>query len=189
MLVASRAMTVSTISEATDEDLVEAARQGDREAFAVLAARYRDVVFAYAYARLRDRDEAEDAAQETFLRAFQNLHRLSLAERWAAWLMRILRNLCTDSYRRRGRQSEMLSEEWIDNSPTPEMTTLARERRRELANAVSSLPEKHQIVVLMHYGSGRSYRDIALALDLPETTVVGRMAAALRTLRRRLGKE
>lgn len=189
MLVASRAMTISAISEATDEALVDAARQGDREAFAILASRYRDIVFAYAYARLRDRDEAEDTAQETFLRAFQNLHRLSMAERWAAWLMRILRNLCTDAYRRRGRQSEVLSDEWIDGSPTPEMATLARERRRELANAVNALPEKHQTVVLMHYASGRSYREIALALDLPETTIVGRMAAALRKLRRRLGKE
>ena len=77
----------------------------------------------------------------------------------------------------------------MDHSPTPEMAAMVTERRRELTAAINALPEKHQVLILMHYGAGRSYREMALALDLPETTIVGRMAAALRGLRRRLGKE
>lgn len=190
MQVASRAIMVSTPVDASDEALVEAARGGDREAFGLLVERYRGLVYAFAYARLRNREEAEDTTQEAFLRAYQYLPDFRMSDRFAGWLMRIARNLCTDvARRRRGRPTEELSDEWMDRSPTPEMAAMTRERRRELTAAIDSLPEKHQILILMHYGSGRSYREMALATDLPETTIVGRMAAALRGLRRRLGKE
>ena len=186
MLVASRAMMMSPPVEQTDENLVDAARNGDREAFGLLVSRYRDLVYAFAYARLRNRDEAEDAAQEIFLRAYQHLPEFR-SDCFGAWLMRIARNFCTDVQRRRHtRRTEELSEHWMDRSPSPEMAAMSKERRHELAAALEALPEKHQTLVLMHYGSGRSYREMALALDLPETTVVGRMAAALRTLRRRM---
>lgn len=189
MLVASRAMMVSPPVEQTDEVLVQAARSGDREAFGLLVSRYRDLVHAFAYARLRNREEAEDAAQEVFVRALEHLPEFR-SDRFGAWLMRIARNHCMDILRRRrSRRTEELSDQWMDHSPTPEMAALTRERRRELCAALDALPEKHQVLVLMHYGSGRSYREMALALDLPETTVVGRMAAALRTLRRRMGKD
>ena len=190
MFVASRAIMVSMPAERTDEALVEAARAGDREAFSMLVERYRMLVYSFSYARLRNREEAEDVAQEAFLRAFQYLPEFRMSDRFGGWLMRITRNLCTDVARRRkSRPTEELSEDWMDGSPTPEMAAMAKEKRRELTSAINGLPEKHQILVLMHYGSGRSYREMALALDLPETTIVGRMAAALRGLRRRLGKE
>jgi RNA polymerase sigma-70 factor (ECF subfamily) len=190
MLVASSAMMVSTPAEESDESLVVAARGGDRDAFGLLVSRYRDLVYAFAYARLRNREEAEDAAQEVFVRAYQYLPEFRMSDRFGGWIMRITRNLCIDvARRRRSRPTEELTEDWMDYSPSPEMTAIVKERRRELTAAINSLPEKHQILILMHYGSGRSYREMALALDLPETTIVGRMAAALRAMRRRLGKE
>jgi len=181
---------ISAPAKQSDEALVEAARSGDREAFGMLVERYRVLVYSFSYARLRNREEAEDTAQEAFLRAYQYLPEFRMSERFGGWLMRITRNLCTDVARRRkSRPTEALSEEWMDASPSPEMNALLKERRGELTAAINSLPEKHQILILMHYGSGRSYREMAMALDLPETTIVGRMAAALRGMRRRLGKE
>ena len=152
MLVASRVMMVSTpVEEYSDEALVEAARSGDRAAFGLLVDRYRDLVYAFSYARLRNREEAEDTAQEAFLRAFQYLPDFRMADRFAGWLMRITRNLCTDvARRRRSRPTEELSEDWMDHSPTPEMTAMVKERRRELTAAIDALPEKHQILILMH---------------------------------------
>jgi RNA polymerase sigma-70 factor, ECF subfamily len=174
--------------EITDEALVAAALDGDGEAYAALVERYRDVAFAYALARLRHRDEAEDAAQEAFVRAYQSLGGFRASGCWAAWVMRILRNLCTDIQRRdRGRVVEPLCGEWLDDSPTPEAIALDGERRRLLQQAVTDLPEKYRVPVLMHYGAGRTYREIALALGIPESTVVGRLAGALRKLRRRMG--
>ena len=190
MFVASSAIMVTSQAERTDEMLVDAARGGDREAFGLLVERYRVLVYAFSYARLRNREEAEDTTQEAFLRAFQYLPEFRMSDRFGGWLMRITRNLCTDVARRRkSRPTEELSEDWMDVSPNPEMAAMVKEKRRELTAAINGLPEKHQVLVLMHYGSGRSYREMALALDLPETTIVGRMAAALRGLRRRLGKE
>lgn len=190
MLVAGGTIMVSSAVEESDEALVEAARIGDREAFGLLVDRYRVLVYAFSYARLRNREEAEDTAQEAFLRAYQYLPEFRQSDRFGGWLMRIARNLCTDVVRRRRcRPTEELSEDWMDHSPTPEMAAMVTERRRELTAAINALPEKHQILILMHYGSGRSYREMALALDLPETTIVGRMASALRGLRRRLGKD
>lgn len=176
--------------EVTDEALANAARAGDREAYSRLVARYREVALAYAYACLRNREEAEDAAQEAFVRAFLALDRFRVTERWGAWMMRILRNLCMDMLRRRrGRATILLDAEWPEAAPTPEMNVLTAERRRELHTAIGSLPEKFRVPLLMHYVSRRTYREIALALDLPESTVVGRLAGALRLLRRRFGEE
>ena len=73
MLVASRAMMVSAPAEQSDEALVEAARGGDRPGVRHAGERYRVLVYAFAYARLRNREEAEDAAQEAFVRAYQYL--------------------------------------------------------------------------------------------------------------------
>jgi RNA polymerase sigma-70 factor, ECF subfamily len=179
-------MTLETPSDA----LVAAAHAGDRAAYAALIARYRETVFAYAFARLRDREEAEDVAQETFVRAYQGLSRLRNAETWEAWLMRIARNLCNDALRRRRvRLSEPLDVDWLDGSPSPETLALAGERRRELNRAVAALPEMLRIPILMHYASGRTYQEVALALGVPHSTVVGRIARGLSLLRRHLNVE
>src|SRR5262249_16297474 len=150
----------------------------DRAAYETLVGRYRDTVFAYAFACLRSRDEADDIAQEAFVRAWQALDRFRASGCWGAWLMRILRNLCADALRRRRRAAP--EGDPADLGPSPEMLALAAERSRELSAAVGALPEKYRIPLMMHYGSGRTYREIAVALGLPESTVVGRMAGALR---------
>jgi RNA polymerase sigma-70 factor, ECF subfamily len=176
--------------EAPDEALVDAARAGDRAAFAALVTRYREVVFAYALARLRDREEAEDMTQDTFVRAFLAVGRLRGPGTWEAWLMRILRNLCHDAQRRKQvRQTEPIDDDWWTDAPSPEVLAIAGERRRELSAAVGALPEKYRVPLLMHYAAGRTYREIAAALGLPESTVVGRLAGALRRLRRQMGVE
>src|SRR5206468_1386063 len=111
------AIMVSTPAEASDEALVEAARRGDRDAFGLLVERYRVLVYAFCFARLRNKEEAEDTAQEAFLRAYQYLPEFRMADRFGGWLMRIARNLCTDVVRRRrSRPTEELSEDWMDCS-------------------------------------------------------------------------
>jgi RNA polymerase sigma-70 factor, ECF subfamily len=186
MDVAAGTMTL----EASSDALVTAAKAGDRAAYTELIERYRETVFAYAIARLRSREEAEDVAQETFVRAYQGLDRLRSAGTWEAWVMRIARNLCNDALRRRRvRQSEPLDVDWLDGGPSPETLALAGERRRELNRAVAALPETLRIPILMHYASGRTYREIALALGMPHSTVVGRIARGLALLRRRMDVE
>lgn len=187
--VTIRVMVAPSCAEIADEALVEAARQGDQLAFSQLVARYRKIAFAYAYSCLRDRDEAEDVAQEAFVRAYQNLSKFREAERWGAWVMRILRNHCTDTLRRRRtRKTETLVDEFVDNGPSPEGLLLSNAASHELRLAVSALEDKYRIPLLMHYSYELTYLEIAIALNIPKTTVVGRLARALQKLRRRLGR-
>src|SRR5438034_8572653 len=124
-------------AHAADEALVAAAQAGDEAAFSILVQRYRDLAFAYAYARLRHRDEAEDAAQEAFVRAYVALDRFRATGSFGGWLMQIVRNLCHDALRRRiGRRTESIEHDWLDDGPSPEAIALAGERRRELQKAV-----------------------------------------------------
>ncbi len=186
-----RSLTLERMSaERSDEALVDAARAGDRAAFSELFERDRSLVYAYAYARLRDRDEAEDVVQETFVRAYLALARLRGPGAWQGWLMRIARNLCNDALRRkRVRQTEPVDPEWLDGGPSPEVQLLTEERRRVLGVAVAALPEKYRVPLLMRFGSGRSRREIAVALGVPESTIMGRLARAMRLVRRQVGEE
>jgi RNA polymerase sigma-70 factor, ECF subfamily len=176
--------------DVSDSDLVNAARAGDRSAFGALMARDRDLVYVYAYARLRNREEAEDVAQETFIRAYMSLGRLRGSAAWHAWLMQIARNACNDSLRRqRVRQSESLDATLPDGHPSPEMQILTDERHRELRDAVDALPEEYRLLLRMRFGFGCTRREIAAALHVPESTIMGRIARAMRLLRRHIGDE
>jgi RNA polymerase sigma-70 factor, ECF subfamily len=176
--------------EGSDEALALSARAGDRSAYAALVDRHREVVFSYACARLRNRDDAEDLTQEAFLRAYRSLEQYGGRGCWAAWLMRIVRNACTDADRkRRVRATEPVDDDWLDDAPTPELQALEEDGRRQLVRAVNSLPEQYRVPLVMHYWSRLTYRQIGLALGLRESTVVGRVAVALRRLRRKLPKE
>jgi RNA polymerase sigma-70 factor (ECF subfamily) len=173
-----------------DEQLVNAARSGDRAAFSTLFARDRSLVYTYAYARLLNREDAEDLMQDAFIRAFLSLDRLRGPGAWQSWLMQIVRNLCSDALRRkRVRWTEPVDPEWLDGSPTPEALVVTEERRRELSAAVAALPEQYRVPLLMRFGAGCTRREIAIALGVPESTIIGRIARAMRILRRRLGEE
>ena len=174
----------------SDESLAAAAKRGDRAAFSALMTRYRSLAFAYARARLGSPEEAEDALQECFVRAYLALDRYRGVSPWGAWFMAIVRNHCTDVGRRkRLRVTEAISEWEVDEMPGPERQLLADFERGRLRKAIESLPEKFRTPLLMHYEAGQSYREIALALDMRESTLVGRLASALKMLRRKLGAE
>ena len=100
----------------SDEMLASAAAGGNRQAFDALVDRYRDLAFAYAFARLNSREEAEDVVQEAFVRALVALNRFRADGSWGAWLMRIVRNRCHDCLRRRRvRVSIALDDTWLDS--------------------------------------------------------------------------
>ncbi len=176
-------------SEVSDEVLARAAKAGDAASFSLLVERHRDLAFAYALARLRDPEEAEDAAQEAFVRAYRALTVFDPAMRFTPYLMRILRNHCHDLLRRRRvRHSVPLAPQLRSDAPSPEEKTLREERSALIRKAIASLPDHHRVPLEMHYASGCTVREIAQALGLRESTVTGRLAGALRSLRRTVGE-
>lgn len=174
----------------TDEQLAAAASQGDREAYATLVDRYRRAAVGFAFGLTGRRDDAEDLAQEAFVRAYTALDRFRSSERWAPWFFRILRNACTDAARRRkSRGTEELTEFLPDPAPSPHDTFAMEQMDQALADAVAELPEEFRVVIVMHYGAGLTYREAAMALGIRESTVVGRIAGGLRRLRKQIRKE
>ena len=174
-------------AEVTDELLVIAAREGDRAAFGVLIDRYRETAYAYAASIIGNREDAEDIVQEAFVRAYVALGRFRAGGRWAGWLMRIVQNLCRDKMRRRAvRRTTELTADRPDHSPGPEQRILDIEGLNVLFGRVTKLPEKFRVPLIMRYAHQQTYKEIAIAIGAPESTVVGRLAGALRILRRQL---
>ena len=172
-------------AELTDDILIAAAREGDRVAFGLLIDRYRATTYAFAASLTGNREDAEDIVQEAFVRAYLALERFRAGGRWSTWLMRIVQNLCRDSIRRKNvRRTAELTDDEEYCAPTPEERILEIEGRNVLLDRIVTLPEKFRVPLVMRYAHQQTYKEIALAIGVPESTVVGRLAGALRILRR-----
>jgi RNA polymerase sigma-70 factor, ECF subfamily len=160
-----------------------AASRGDKQAFGRLVDLHKRPVFGLCARLLRDAEEARDAAQETFARAYAALGSFDPAQPFAPWLLRIARNHCLDVLRRRGLQPRQValdadSEEGgvreVADSTTPRADDALE--RRELADslerAVSALPVNYREVVQLFHVEQLSYKEIAQAMDVPLGTVM-----------------
>lgn len=173
--------------QTTDAELVQLTLSGDNTAFGGLVQRYQGLIYGLAYHQVGDFMDAEDVAQEAFVKAFRSLGQLEKPERFAAWLKTITVNECRMRLRSR-RRTVTLDE--IDASPA--YASLAderwrrRERHAEVRQAVDSLPEERRLMVTLHYLSGLSHREIGEFLDMPANTVAQHLHRARRQLREML---
>lgn len=165
-----------------DRDLVERARQGDRESFAVLARTHSDRLYAIAYRIVRDAPLAEDALQQALVRAWRELPTLRDPERFEAWLTRIIVNACYSESRRRTRHAANVRVLPIDlPSRTDDM--LSVEERDALDRGFRRLtPDQRSVLVLHHY-VGLEPAEISTALGIPAGTVRSRLHYAHRAMR------
>jgi len=169
------------VTENTDANLVAAALKGDAESFSRLCGQYYPVLVALAYARLGDRDLAEDAAQEALLAAYRGIAKLKQPERFAGWLAAICRNIAIDMARTRQKHAES-----VDCSPArssshheSDVVALVRETILELE------PNVRDIVYLRYYNR-MSYSQIAQVLEVSEEAVNGRLRRARERIRQEL---
>ncbi|MGH7476274.1 MAG: RNA polymerase sigma factor [Longimicrobiales bacterium] len=173
----------------TDRELVERARLGERDAFEVLVRRHLPGAYATAIAVLHEPADAEDVTQDAFVVALERLDECRQPDRFAAWLMRIVRNRA-HNYRRAAkvRAASPLSVAEGQTSPSGDSADRAQLRVR-LTRALEMLNDTHREVVLLHDLEGWRHREIAEALELPEGTVRSHLFHARRALRRELGME
>lgn len=167
----------------SDEQLVARARGGDGAAFAALVERYQRPVHALARRLLRHPDDAEDAAQETFLRAYTRLDSYRPGSDFRAWLLAIAAHRCLDQLRRKRAAPLAVDEVLAAPGDGPEEVLLRAERRREVARAVAALPAHYRAVVDLRYRQGYSYSELGPALGIPLTTMRMRLFRAHRRLR------
>lgn len=179
----------------TDAELVQRVRKGETRLFAELVARYQDPVFAMASRFVSAPGDAEDVAQEAFLRAFRGLEGFKGEARFSTWLYRITWNLCADWLRRhrrsgRGTQSSLEDgAELADGRVDLEGGLLASEEKRKVREALDALDEKYRTVVVLLYYQKLSYEEIASVLDVPVKTVETRLYRARRILKESLERQ
>jgi len=177
----------------SDESLVAQSLRGDAQAFAELVTRYTAPIFNLAFRLTGDCAEAENATQETFLRAYSALPRSRTDLAFKPWLFQIAVNLCRDLARKKRPTAfaEMASDEEEaieDESPLPLDQVETRELGQALARAVADLPEMYRAVVTLRYTEELAYEDIAAVLDLPVNTVRTHLFRAKSMLRKALAE-
>jgi len=144
----------------TDAAVVRRVLEGDIEAFAILVDRYYDRYARYAMHMLGNREDAEEALQDAFLRAYRSLARYEERERFAAWLFRILMNQCRTVSARR-RRHETRASEWTVEA-TEEHPAERRALREELEYALAQLRPEQREAVLLKYTEDFSYEEMAM---------------------------
>ncbi len=144
------------------------------------------LAFRVALGVLRNRDDAEEVAQEAFLRAYQSFARLRDRERFRAWLVRITWRLALDriraARRRVARETSVMMDELNSPAPNVEDVRASREFQQRLARALDELPEKLRVVLVLSAIEGHDTREVGLLLDLPEGTVKSRLFHARKKL-------
>lgn len=165
-----------------DLALVEAARSGDEEAFASIARGRADRLFAVAYRILRDVGRAEDAVQQALVTAWRELPALRAAERFDAWLHRILIHACYAEAKRAAKWSANVVLLPLDGPATPD-TTQDVVTRDALDRGFRRLPAEQRAAFVLHHYLGWSVREIAEGLGVPTETIRSRIRYATSTLR------
>ena len=175
---------MSDVADGYPATFVSAASDADE-----FEARLREsgtLAFRVAYAVLRDRPDAEDVAQEAFVKAFRSFGQLRDRDRFRSWLVRTTWRLAID--RRRGDRRRVTREQAVDpaGEPSVEQVAVARERASHLWVAIDALPEKLRLVIVLSGIEGHDTREVAALLAIPEGTVRSRMFLARKALAERL---
>ncbi len=165
-----------------DAALALSASRGDRQAFGRLVDLHKRAVYGLCFRLLRDGEDARDAAQETFVRAYAALGTYDSRQPFVPWLLRIARNHCLDLLRRRVPESRRVE---LDADPeygpvdladpaalSPDLALERRETAATLAKAVDALPPAQREVVHLFHVEHLSYKEIAAILDVPIGTVM-----------------
>ncbi|KAB7704111.1 RNA polymerase sigma factor SigW [Bacillus aerolatus] len=171
--------------------------KGDQNAFGEIVELYKDKVYQICYRMLWDRYEAEDAAQETFIKAFINIHTYDPGKKFATWLYRIATNLCIDRIRKKkpdyhldaevaGTEGLNMYSQVASAEKLPEEAVENLELKETIQAAIFKLPEKYRSVIVLKYIEELQLQEIAEILELPLGTVKTRVHRGREALRKYL---
>jgi RNA polymerase sigma-70 factor (ECF subfamily) len=186
------------ISRAPSEDetaLVRAAQTGDVRAFAEIVRRYQRAVHRVAWALTRNDTDADDLAQETFVRAWGAIGRFEVGQPMYPWLSRIVTNLAFSLFRTRRRRPETpleplveAGQQWgVDDDPADH--TARSEHDAQLRAAFAELSPEHQTILALRVVDDQTYEQIATTLGIPVGTVMSRLSRARAELKKRLEQQ
>jgi RNA polymerase sigma-70 factor (ECF subfamily) len=182
----------NSLEPGEEAGLVEAAQRGDQAAFAEIVRHFQRAVYRVAYGLTRNAADADDLAQETFVRAYRAIGRFRAGEPLYPWLARIAVNQAYSLHRRRKRRPESSIEPLVEagrqfamNADPADHAEVA-ERHRQLQSAFAELSPEHQAVLTLRVVEGMSYDEIAESVGVPSGTVMSRLSRARAELKARL---
>lgn len=179
---------MTALEQMDDGVLVRRAREGDERAYGALVRRYMRPAYAVAMSVTGRHEDAEDAAQESFLVALQRIDECRSPDRFGGWLMTIVRNRSRNLVRRESlRDADQVPEATSHRGPTPDLVTERVQLREQLQEALAQLPSVQREIVLLHDLEGWKHREIAERLEIPSGTVRSHLHFARKALRTLLG--
>ncbi len=176
------------IVEPNDSILVQRWKSGDRQAFTLLFRRYQNGVFAFCARMLRDSAAAEDAAQETFLKAHQAIASLADANAFRSWLFRIARNEVLMTLRNH-RTSALESAESVWSDDDPHRQAVSEEQHTILQSVLDQLKAEYREAIVLREFQQLTYAEIAAATNSTESAVKSRIFKARTALASRIRTE
>jgi RNA polymerase sigma-70 factor (ECF subfamily) len=171
---------------------IEQALRGDRAAFGQLVRAYERPVYNLAYRMLGNPAEAEDAAQETFLRAYTKLATYQPGRKFVNWLLSIASHHCIDRLRRKSRAPQLslddsLPPQWFaSDAQRPDQVVGQKQERERVRAVLDTLPPDYRAAVVLRYWHGLSYDEIATTTGSTESAIKSRLHRARRMMAERL---
>jgi RNA polymerase sigma-70 factor, ECF subfamily len=171
--------------------------KGDQDAFGEIVEIYKDKVYQISYRMLGNRHEAEDIAQEAFIRAYTNIHSFNIDLKFSTWLFRIATNLCIDRIRKKkpdfyldaevaGTDGLTMYSQIASNTDLPEKQVESLELEESIQREILKLPDKYRSVIVLKYIEELSLIEISEILDIPIGTVKTRIHRGREALRKQL---
>jgi RNA polymerase sigma-70 factor (ECF subfamily) len=176
-----------------EPEVLNQVHQGNQDAFTQLVESYQRPVYNLCYRMLGDPNDAEDAAQETFLRVYKNIKRYDHKRSFSTWLLSIAAHLCIDQLRKRRMVMISMDEtpylEPADGMPGPEASLFIKQEQRRVQALLKSLNPHDRAAVIMYYWYDFSYEEIASSLDLTISAVKSRLHRARLSMAERWSRQ
>ncbi len=172
-------------TEPTDHELVARSLGGDEHAFEILLLRYHGPVFSAVLRMVRDRDDASDLTQSSFVKAYEQLRSFDHEHKFFSWIYRIAINETLNHIKKKGRL-ESLDGDRISTARNPEDSLVGSDLSVHVQDALMGISADYRTVLVLRHFEGCSYDEIAQIVGIPEKTVKSRLFSARRELRERL---
>ncbi|WP_085993610.1 RNA polymerase sigma factor SigW [Oceanobacillus senegalensis] len=179
------------------KEKISQVKRGDQAAYSEIVELFQDRIFHHCYRMLMNRHEAEDIAQEAFIRAYVNINSFDVNRKFSTWLYRIATNLCIDRIRKRkpdyyldaeikGTDGLNMYSQLSSKEPLPNEKVESIELQHYIHHEISNLPPKYRSIIILRYLEEFSLQEISDIMDIPLGTVKTRIHRGREALRKRL---
>ncbi|WP_342512006.1 RNA polymerase sigma factor [Sporosarcina sp. FSL K6-1522] len=170
---------------------IEAVLAGNKQAYEHIIRKYKDPLYGTILRMTRNPHDAQDLAQEAFIKVYQQLEKYDDKGSFSSWFYRVAINHCLDEFRKKRYKMKQveIQEETIGNVDSPEIVFFKNERSRQLERLIATLPEDERLIILLRYVNELSYQAISELVDIPLATVRNKLHRAKKKMRETVKRE